>query len=95
MITKTENMAKKAARDAARCEVRLHFTMDELDEMEKRAREWSRMDWCDKVKLISQARHAIEMERVARVLATRMIDAIDIMGDLKAIENKLSGNDGN
>ena len=82
MITKTQNLARKAANDAERCEVRLHFTNEELDEMEKRARESSRMDWCDKVKLISQARHAIACENLARTLADRMVKAVNIMGDV-------------
>lgn len=80
MITKAENLRRKAALNNERVQVKIHFTKEELDEMEKRARELSRMDWTDKVKLISQARHAIMLESMVRMLGQRMSIAIDHLG---------------
>ena len=94
MITKTQNMAIKAARDAKRREVRLHFTNAELDDMENRAREWSRMDWCDKVKLISQARYAIRLEKAFEKFGKRMLRAVGGDGLEDEIAELMGGNDG-
>jgi hypothetical protein len=87
-------MAIKAARDAKRREVRLHFTNAELDEMENRAREWSRMDWCDKVKLISQARYAIRLEKAFEKFGKRMLRAVGGDGLEDEIAELMGGNDG-
>jgi len=42
--------------------VKAHYTAEQLDELEKRAREWSRMDQTDKLKLINMARYALRVE---------------------------------
>lgn len=42
--------------------VKMHFTDQELDHEEKKAKDqFSRMDWCVKVRLISQARYALRL----------------------------------
>jgi hypothetical protein len=87
-------MAIKVARDAKRREVRLHFTNAELDEMEKRARSFSRMDWCDKVKLISQARYAIRLEKAFEKFGKRMLRAVGGDGLEDEIAELMGGNDG-
>ena len=61
---------RQIAAEQARCEVKSHYTAAELDEMEKRARHLSRMDWTDKVKLINSARYALQLEsQVAGLLS--------------------------
>jgi len=42
----------------------IHYTAEELDALEKGAREIRRMDWTDKVKLIQGNRLAIEQDRL-------------------------------
>ena len=42
-------------------EVGIHFTLEELAKLEEKARNLSRMDWTDKVKLIKQAEHALSL----------------------------------
>ena len=53
---------RQIAAEAERNTIMVHFTSGELADMEKHARELSRMDWTDKVKLINQARRALCLE---------------------------------
>lgn len=53
---------RQVAAEVERNTIKIHFTNAELAVMEKKARELSRMDWTDKVKLINQARRALCLE---------------------------------
>ena len=49
-------------------ELKLHYTKDELQELEDRARGWMRMDADVKIKLINGNRYALEQRQLIREL---------------------------
>lgn len=53
---------RRANQEQDRNAVKIHFKEPELAAMEERARNWSRMDWADKVRLINQSRRALALE---------------------------------
>lgn len=57
-VRKQRRIDEAADRDAIKC----HYDHATLDQLEAGARELSRMDWTVKVRLINQARRALELE---------------------------------
>ncbi len=53
---------RKIDEATGRATIKCHYDYDMLDDLEKGARELRRMDWTVKVRLINQARRALELE---------------------------------
>lgn len=60
-------------------EKKIHYTPQELDALEEKARGLSRMDWVDKVKLIQGNRRALDLEaanaRMREAIASESLDS--------------------
>ena len=69
-IRKQRRLDQEVDRNA----VKIHFQEAELAAMDKRARELSRMDWTDKVRLINQARLALRFQKAFEAVRCRHED---------------------